>query len=115
MQEPKNACPYLAQGDGAGGQADEPPFAAVGVLGERKLLRQDLDDVLDLRRVVLSHELAHQPGGGREEENKKILILPDVNAFGLSSPWPAQMGMWSCGHSTRGRGSKKGKVWGEHK
>lgn len=72
MQEPKNARPYLAQGDGAGGQADEPPFAAVGVLGERELLRQDLDDVLDLRRVVLSHKLAHQPGGGRGGEQKDL-------------------------------------------
>lgn len=55
---------HLAQGDGAGGQADEPPFAAVGVLREGKLHRERLDDVLDLRRAVLRHELAHQPVRG---------------------------------------------------
>ena len=56
---------YLAQGDGASGQANESPFPAVGVLGERELLRQDLDHVFDLRRVVLSHKLSHQPGERR--------------------------------------------------
>lgn len=30
---------YLAQCNGAGGQADEPPFPAVGVLRQGKLLR----------------------------------------------------------------------------
>lgn len=57
---------YLAQCDGAGGQADEPTFPAVGVLRQGKLLRQGLDHMLDLHRVVLGHELSDQPGE-REE------------------------------------------------
>lgn len=53
---------YLAQGNGASSEANESSFPAVGVLGERKLLGQDLDHVFDLGCVVLSHKLSHQPG-----------------------------------------------------
>lgn len=60
---------YLAQCDGAGGQADEPPFPAVGVLRQGKLLRQGLDHMLDLHRVVLGHELPDQP----EEREERVL------------------------------------------
>lgn len=52
---------HLAQCDGAGGQADEAPFPAVGVLRQGKLLRQGLDHMLDLHGVVLGHELPDQP------------------------------------------------------
>lgn len=53
---------HLAQCNGAGGQADEAPLPAVGVLGQGELLRQGLDHMLDLHGVVLGHELPHQPG-----------------------------------------------------
>lgn len=33
----------------------------MGVLGESEFLRQDLDHMFDLRCVVLSHKLSHQP------------------------------------------------------
>lgn len=52
---------HLAQSDGAGGQADEAPFPAVGVLGQGELLGQGLDDVFDLHGIVLRHRLSHQP------------------------------------------------------
>lgn len=57
---------HLAQCDGAGGQADEAPFPAVGVLRQGKFLRQSLDHMLDLHRVVLGHELPNQPGERKE-------------------------------------------------
>lgn len=53
---------HLAQCNGAGGQADEAPLPAVGVLRQGKLLRQGLDHMLDLHGVVLGHELPDQPG-----------------------------------------------------
>lgn len=57
---------HLAQCDGAGSQADEAPFPAVGVLRQGKFLRQSLDHMLDLHRVVLGHELPNQPGERKE-------------------------------------------------
>lgn len=72
---------HLAQCDGAGGQADEAPFPAVGVLRQGKLLRQGLDHMLDLHGVVLGHELPDQPAE-REEEGCRTsgirlpLLLP---------------------------------------
>lgn len=53
---------HLAQCNGAGGQANEAPLPAVGVLRQGKLLRQGLDHMLDLHGVVLGHELPDQPG-----------------------------------------------------
>lgn len=72
---------HLAQCDGAGGQADEAPFPAVGVLRQGKLLRQGLDHMLDLHGVVLGHELPDQPAE-REKEGCRTsgirlpLLLP---------------------------------------
>lgn len=62
-----SVCPFgrkahLAQCNRAGGQADEAPLPAVGVLGQGELLRQGLDHMLDLHGVVLGHELPDQPG-----------------------------------------------------
>lgn len=67
---------HLAQCDGAGSQADEAPFPAVGVLRQGKLLRQGLDHMLDLHGVVLGHELPHQPGErGERGSGIRLLLL----------------------------------------
>lgn len=89
---------YLAQGDGASGQANESPFPAVGVLGERELLRQDLDHVFDLRCVVLSHKLSHQPGERRGKHPGGAL---GSELGGLGSPQPSETGIF--GHGKRQR------------
>lgn len=83
-------CTYLAQGDGASSQANESPFPAVGMLGERKLLREDLDDVFDLRRVVLSHKLSHQPGERRGKRPGGFRFCAIQKTRGLGSPQPSE-------------------------
>lgn len=90
---------YLAQCDGAGGQADEPPFPAVGVLRQGKLLRQRLDHMLDLHRVVLGHELPDQP----EEREERVLGQCDQ-----ATPAPAAgPGAWRRDEGCRGPAQKE--------
>ena len=111
LHEPKTppAPTYLAQGDGAGGQANEPAFPAVGVLGERELLRQDLDHVLDLRRVVLSHKLSHQPGERRGKHPGGFRVCP-TQTLRSSAPYSCPKQGFSATTNARESATKTGNA-----
>lgn len=59
--------PYLAQGDGHGRQPDEAALPAVGVVGQGKVLAQELEQLLDLHHIVFGSEVLHHPEGNRQK------------------------------------------------